>query len=304
MNVIIVAKFLRAPRNFSLRDPKVVAVIAIFVLSILALGAGMHMLLSDTDDAAKARLAEMQERLDAQRQALAELRASSERDLNALAARLGELQAQANRLNALGERLTRIGQIADGEFDFLDVPGIGGAEPITPQSPLDVFQRIDELADQFEKSGEQLSVLESLLADRAVDVEATPAGMPVDSGYMSSHFGYRTDPITGGKQFHRGLDFSGNPGDPVKVVADGVVIFAGRDAGYGNVVDVDHGNGLMTRYAHNRQLLVRIGERVRAGQQIAAMGATGRATGTHLHFEVWRDGRPVNPRQFLSIGRR
>lgn len=304
MNVIIVAKFLRAPRNFSLRDSKVVAVIAIFVLSILALGAGMHMLLSDTDDAVKAHLAEMQERLDAQRQALAELRASSERDLNALAARLGELQAQANRLNALGERLTRIGQIADGEFDFLEVPGIGGAEPITPQSPLDVFQRIDELADRFEKSGEQLSVLESLLADRAVDVEATPAGMPVDSGYMSSHFGYRTDPITGGKQFHRGLDFSGNAGDPVKVVADGVVIFAGRDAGYGNVIDVDHGNGLMTRYAHNRQLLVRIGERVRAGQQIAAMGATGRATGTHLHFEVWRDGRPVNPRQFLSIGRR
>ncbi len=303
MNVIIVAKFLRGPRNFALRDPKVIAAVAAGLAAVLVFGFAIGFFANGPNRAARAQLQTMQARLDAQDEALLDVRASSSRDLNAMAARLGELQAQANRLNALGERLTRSGKLGDGEFNFIEAPGVGGMDPATPQSAFDVRGRLDELELQFESSGEQLSLIEALLADQDVDLGATPAGMPVSGGYMSSHFGSRTDPITGGNQFHRGLDFAGKAGDPVSAVADGVVIFASSDAGLGNLVEIDHGNGVMTRYGHNSKLLVTVGERVRAGDKISLMGSTGRSTGNHLHFEVWRDGRPVNPRQFLQHSR-
>jgi murein DD-endopeptidase MepM/ murein hydrolase activator NlpD len=303
MNVIIVAKFLRGPRNFALRDPKVIAATSIALVAIVLSGFLIGFFARGLNGPAHAQLAAMQARLDEQNAALLDVRAGSSRELNAMAARLGELQAQANRLNALGERLTRSGKLGDGEFNFIEAPGVGGIDPATPQSAFDVQSRLNELELQFESSGEQLSLIEALLADQDVDLSATPAGMPVKGGYMSSHFGNRTDPITGGNQFHRGLDFSGKLGDPITAVADGVVIFASRDAGLGNLVEIDHGNGLMTRYGHNSKLLVSVGERVRAGDKISLMGSTGRSTGNHLHFEVWRDGRPVNPRQFLQHSR-
>ena len=302
MNVIIVAKFLRGPRNFALRDPKVIAAAA-GLAAIVVCGFALGFFARGLNGPARAQLQAMQARLDAQDTALLEVRASSEREVNAMAARLGELQAQANRLNALGERLTRSGKLGDGEFNFIEMPGVGGIDPATQQSASDVRSRLDELELQLQSSGEQLGLIESLLADQDVDMSATPAGMPVRGGYMSSHFGNRTDPISGGSQFHRGLDFSGKLGDPVTAVADGVVIFSGRDAGLGNLVEIDHGNGLMTRYAHNSRLIVQVGERVRAGDRISLIGSTGRSTGPHLHFEVWRDGRPVNPRQFLQSSR-
>jgi murein DD-endopeptidase MepM/ murein hydrolase activator NlpD len=303
MNVIIVAKFLRAPRNFAMRDPKVASVAALGVVAIMALGFVLGFAIRSADGAARAQVRAMQEQLAAQQAEVADARAGSERELNALAARLGELQAQANRLNALGERLTRVGKLSEGEFNFSEAPGIGGVDPVTPPSEPGIAGRLDELAAQLSESGEQLSLIDALLADRDVDLSVTPAGMPVRHGYMSSHFGSRTDPITGGNQFHRGLDFSGSAGDPVSAVADGVVIFAGRDAGYGNLVDIDHGNGVMTRYAHNSKLLVTMGQRVHAGDNVALMGSTGRSTGTHLHFEVWNNGQPVNPRRFLAQSR-
>jgi len=286
-----------------MRDPKVATATALGIGLLMALGFALGLVLHSAGDAGRAQLQAMQAQLAAQQTAVADARASSERELNALAARLGELQAQANRLNALGERLTRVGKLSEGEFNFSEAPGVGGVDPVTPQSDAGISGRLDELAAQLTESGEQLGLIEALLADRDVDLSLTPAGMPVQHGYMSSHFGSRTDPISGGNQFHRGLDFSGSTGDPISAVADGVVIFAGRDAGYGNLVDIDHGNGTMTRYAHNSKLLVTLGQRVHAGDTISLMGATGRATGTHLHFEVWRNGAPVNPRQFLGHAR-
>lgn len=303
MNVIIVAKFLRAPRNFAMRDPKVASVTALGIALIALVGFGVGFVVRGADGAARAQLQAMQAQLATQQAELAEARADSERDLNALATRLGELQAQANRLNALGERLTRVGKLSEGEFNFSEAPGVGGVDPVTPPSDAGIAGRLDALSTQLSSSGEQLSLIESLLADHDVDLSITPTGMPVQHGYMSSHFGSRTDPISGGNQFHRGLDFSGTTGDPIAAVADGVVIFAGRDAGYGNLIDIDHGNGTMTRYAHNSKLLVTLGQRVHAGDTISLMGATGRATGSHLHFEVWRNGQPVNPRQFLGRAR-
>lgn len=227
-------------------------------------------------------------------------RREAQREVNALAARLGELQAQTNRLNALGDRLTRIGQLGDGEFDFNKPVGVGGAGPVRDMAAGELRAGMDQVAAELEASGSQLSVLESLLFNRELDRNAMPSRSPVASSYITSGFGGRADPFGGGRQFHKGLDFDANTGDPVVAVADGVVSYSGRRAGYGNVVEVDHGNGYVTRYAHNSRLAVRVGDLVRVGQQIARAGSTGRSTGAHVHFEVWENGRVVNPRKFLG----
>ncbi|MFC3551559.1 peptidoglycan DD-metalloendopeptidase family protein [Lysobacter cavernae] len=227
-------------------------------------------------------------------------RRDAQREINALAARMGELQAEANRLNALGERLTRIGQLQDGEFDFDKPVGIGGAGPVRDMAKTELDAGMAVLGQQFKASGEQLSVLEALLFNRQLDMNAVPGREPIAGSYITSGFGGRADPFNGGHANHKGIDFKANVGDPVLAVADGVVSYSGGRSGYGNVVEVDHGNGYVTRYAHNSRLTRKVGELVRAGQEIAKAGSTGRSTGAHVHFEVWENGRVVNPRNFLS----
>lgn len=227
-------------------------------------------------------------------------RRDAQREVNAMAARLGELQAQANRLNALGERLTRIGQLQDGEFDFDKPVGVGGAGPVRDMPRADLDAGMRQLEARFEASGQQLSVLESLLFNRQLDMNAMPSREPIRNSYITSGFGGRADPIVGGSQFHKGIDFEADVGDPVLAVADGVVSYSAPRSGYGNTVEVDHGNGYVTRYAHNSRLTLKVGELVRAGQEIAKAGSTGRSTGAHVHFEVWEHGRVVNPRNFLG----
>ncbi|MDQ3618458.1 MAG: M23 family metallopeptidase [Pseudomonadota bacterium] len=227
-------------------------------------------------------------------------RRDAQREINALAARLGELQAEANRLNALGERLTRVGQLQDGEFDFNKPVGQGGIGPVEDMPKAEIEEGMTLLGLQFKASGEQLSVLESLLFNRQLDLNAMPSRSPVANSYITSTFGTRADPFTGGRAQHNGIDFSANTGDPVLSVADGVVSYSDVRAGYGNVVEVDHGNGYVTRYAHNSRLVRKVGELVRAGQEIAKAGSTGRSTGPHVHFEVWENGNVVNPRKFLN----
>ena len=227
-------------------------------------------------------------------------RRDAQREINALAARLGELQAEANRLNALGERLTRIGQLQDGEFDFDKPLGVGGSGPTRDISKTEIGQDMASLQMQFQASGEQLTVLEALLFNRQLDMNAVPSRAPIAGSYITSGFGYRSDPFGGGRASHKGIDFHARTGDPVLSVADGVVSFAGVRSGYGKVVEVDHGNGYVTRYAHNSRLTRRVGELIRAGGEIAKAGSTGRSTGPHVHFEVWENGRVVNPRKFLN----
>ena len=225
---------------------------------------------------------------------------AAQREVNALGARMGELQAQANRLNALGERLTRAGQLGDGEFDFDKPVPVGGGGPARDMAPGDLRNGMAKLQAQFNTSGEQLSVLETLLFNRKLEADALPSRAPVAHSYITSGFGGRADPFSGGSQFHKGIDFDANTGDPVLSVADGVVSYSGVRSGYGNVVEVDHGNGYVTRYAHNSRLLVQVGQLVRVGEEVAKAGSTGRSTGAHVHFEVWENGRVVNPRNFLG----
>ena len=208
-------------------------------------------------------------------------------------------------VGAAGRSAAGMGQVSllqDGEFDFNEPVGVGGNDVSFDMKPADLKDGVDNLEQQFAASGRQLSVLEALLFNRELDKNATPGRMPIANSYITSGFGGRADPFGGGGQNHKGIDFKARVGDPVLSVADGVVSFAGVKGGYGNVIDVDHGNGYITRYAHNSRLSVRAGDLVRVGQEVAKAGSTGRSTGAHVHFEVWENGRVVNPRKFLGEG--
>lgn len=308
MNVIIVAKFLKTPKKISLRDPRTQAMCCGVLLGLVCLSAGTGYLMHGADAAALAEIDELRLQLQDQQDDLASAQGQAQRELNAMSVKLAELQAQANRLNALGERLTRIGRLDDGEFDFSETPPVGGpvshdASIAVPAASTELKSTMDELGARLTQQSQQLELLENLLLDRDLDEDLMPTGLPVRAGYASSAFGHRADPFTGGGDFHAGVDFAGPRGSDILAVADGVVSFAGTRSGYGNMIDVDHGNGYMTRYGHNSQNLVKPGQRVRAGDVIAKMGSTGRSTGTHVHFEVWKDDRAVNPRQYLKTAR-
>ena len=271
-------------------------------LAALALLLGTGMLCGATLRSAVG-LAEVEalQAADANREAeLERVRREAQHEVNALAARLAELQAQASRLNALGSRLTQAGQLQDGEFDFEKPVGQGGAGRASDMPATELRQRLALLEGEYRTANTQLSVLEDLLFNRALDSNTVPGREPIANSYVTSGFGGRADPFGGGSQFHKGIDFEANVGDPVLAVADGVVSFAATRSGYGNTIEIDHGNGYVTRYAHNSRLLRQVGDLVRAGQVIAKAGSTGRSTGAHVHFEVWQDGVVVNPRKFLG----
>jgi murein DD-endopeptidase MepM/ murein hydrolase activator NlpD len=299
MNIILVSKLLRAPKKICLADPKVAASLAGVFLGLVGIAFGAGYGLRGADGAGQAEIARLQQDLKAQRTELATARESAQREINAVAARVGELQAHANRLNALGERLTRDAKISGDEFNFGKTPGMGGAEAVEDIPAGDLLKDLNALESRFERSGEQLSVLESMLYSEQLQASTIPSNRP-SPGYITSGFGRRTDPVRGGIGHHMGMDFDANTGDPVKAAAGGVVSFAGVKSGYGKVVEIDHGNGYSTLYGHNSRLLVRAGDIVRSGQQLAKAGSTGKSTGPHVHFEVHVNGRPVNPRKFLD----
>jgi murein DD-endopeptidase MepM/ murein hydrolase activator NlpD len=238
-----------------------------------------------------------------QQSAIAEVRRSAQADLDALALRLGQMQAQLLRLNALGERLVTQGNLDKDEFDFDAEPAVGGpgsAEATESVSYPDFLSILDELSAGINDREQKLSVLESLLMSRSLSERVKPSGRPVEDGWLSSTYGKRNDPFTGKQEFHKGVDFAGKKGAEVVVVGDGVVTWAGERSGYGNLIEVSHGDGYVTRYGHNQKHLVKVGDTVRKGQQIALMGSTGRSTGPHVHFEVMRDGKSVNPAEYTG----
>jgi len=246
---------------------------------------------------------EVQSELVAQKTRLAATTRKAEDNLNALALRLGQLQAHVIRLDALGERLTTMAKLDKGEFDFEHEPAQGGPDSDAQSSPMEVpdfIAALNQLAVQLDDRGRQLSVLETMLMNRNLQAEVMPAGRPVKHGWLSSYFGMRTDPFTGRRAFHSGLDFAGKMGSDVMAVAAGVVTYAGKRSGYGNLVEINHGNGYSTRYGHNSKILVSVGQTVKKGQLIAKMGSTGRSTGPHVHFEVLINGHAVNPKRYIQ----
>jgi murein DD-endopeptidase MepM/ murein hydrolase activator NlpD len=159
---------------------------------------------------------------------------------------------------------------------------------------------IDELGRQVEVRSAQYSALEGVIAGRELSAEIKPSGRPVRDGYISSYFGERMDPFNGEEAFHKGVDFASDAGADVLAVAAGIVTFAGPREGYGNLVELNHGNGYLTRYAHNEQVLVRVGEEVERGQALAIVGSTGHSTGPHVHFELIKDGRQIDPMAYVG----
>lgn len=246
------------------------------------------------------------EELTAQREAIDVTRQQTEDTLDALAIRIGQMNARVIRLDALGRRLTDMGGLDDGEFDFDAEPALGGPEEPYPAGSAvavpEVLLAMRELDSQLDDREAQLGALESVLMTQSLSERVYPAGRPVNSGWMSSYFGRRTDPFTGKPANHKGVDFAGKAGSKVVAVADGVVTWSAKRYGYGQMVEINHGNGYATRYAHNSENLVEVGEEVKKGQTVALMGDTGRATGPNLHFEVLQQGRAVNPVKFIQQG--
>jgi murein DD-endopeptidase MepM/ murein hydrolase activator NlpD len=246
-------------------------------------------------------VARWNEDLAAQRDHLARIEQNVDDQVSTLATRVGRMQAQLIRLDALGKQLTEVAKLKRGEFDFDEPPALGGPEgagegPVVPA--LDAM--LDTMDAQIDDRRRQLTALQNLIMTRELARQIVPGGRPVESGYISSLYGQRTDPFDGNQATHHGIDFAGAPGTQVLAVADGIVSRAGVDGGYGRMVEITHGNGYATRYAHNAKLLVKPGQTVKRGDPIALMGSTGRSTGTHVHFEVLRDGRPMNPLSFVS----
>ncbi len=249
----------------------------------------------------------------AMRKELSQQRAQVERavgdarhDLDALALRLSELQARAIRLDALGGRLVEMTGMDAGEFSFDRAPPRGGAAPDVDSESMgvaDFISALEGLEERLELRGQELAALESVLLSGRVAQELAPSGRPVVNSWISSTFGRRTDPVTGQQSMHNGVDFAGKRGSPIRAVAGGVVIFAGVRSGLGNVVEIDHGRGYVTRYAHNLENLVRRGQRVAKGEHIALLGSSGRSTGNHVHLEVLYEGRAIDPMPFIRAAR-
>ncbi len=305
MNIILVPA--GKGQNTSLSHRHALAALA--VLLALAVLAGVvsykvnAMLFGETRSTEELRTHERQ--LAAQRREIDSAKRDAELHLNALAQRLGTMQAQMLRLNALGQRLTHMAGLDKKEFNFSEEPARGGplnAAQLANASVPDFLGSLEQLSGQIEKKTGHLSVLEEVMIEREMRAAASPIGWPVQSGWVSSGFGMRADPFTGQTSYHDGVDIASGLGTPIKALSRGVVAFAGEKhgrEGYGLIVEINHGNGFVSRYAHLRQVLVKAGERVEKGQAVALVGSSGRSTGPHLHFEVVRDGRNVNPRPFL-----
>jgi murein DD-endopeptidase MepM/ murein hydrolase activator NlpD len=227
-------------------------------------------------------------------------------NLAEMARKLGEMQAQLMRLDALGERVQGLAGIKPQEFNFKEKPGRGGAEPSAAQDrPLGMEEfkyALDTMNKDVERRADYMNVVETALISSTLKTKLLPTTQPVNVSYNASSFGWRLDPFTGRQAFHEGIDFAATVGTPIIAAAGGVVIAAEYHHDFGNMLEVDHGNDVVTRYAHASRLLVKVGDIVRRGQHIADIGSTGRSTGPHLHFEVLVKGVPQNPGKFLSAG--
>jgi murein DD-endopeptidase MepM/ murein hydrolase activator NlpD len=303
MNVIVFSRRLGRARQFELGRPIALTVTIAIVVTLLTgvLFAGVQLGRSGAIHEPVAQAGEWGRKLEEQRlQVLAAKRDLQER-LDALASRVGQMNAHVIRLDALGRRLTEMAKLDKGEFNFDSAPAVGGPESLVEAgvASTDISGMLDTLTQQIKDRERQLSVLESLISTRNLSTQLVPGGRPVMQGWISSYFGQRPDPFTGRNAFHRGLDFAGPAGSQVVSVASGVVTFSKDRFGYGRTVEINHGNGYVTRYAHNQKALVAVGDTVQKGQPIALIGSTGRSTGPHLHFEVLRNGRAVDPMSFV-----
>ncbi len=289
-------------RYFDLAHPVTVAACTLVVLGTLgtafAIGMqlGSHVGAGPTDPQHWGRV------MAEQKSDIAALRTRVQDEVDAMAGQLGQLDAHILRIDALGQRLTTMANVDRRQFNFDDEPTTSAKTPgaaAGSQIP-DLSSQLSQLERRVDLRDAQLSALDNVMVERQISDAVRPKGRPVGAGEISSYFGQRSDPINGEAGFHKGLDFAGTAGEPVVAVGAGVVTWAGDRNGYGTLVEINHGNGYMTRYAHNQSVLVAVGQTVNRGERIALMGSTGHSTGPHVHFEVLHNGLQIDPLMFVN----
>jgi murein DD-endopeptidase MepM/ murein hydrolase activator NlpD len=302
MNVILFSRRNGKARHVNLSHPITLGVISLVGLGLLAstfaagLTLGQHSM-------ARMALLNPTAALHTEQQQIGVLRSQVQDRIDALAMRLGSINAHLIRLNALGKQLTQMANINSREFDFDHDPPQGGSESDgvgRGAQAADVTAMIDDLSRRIDSRSAQFSSLESVILGRQLSAAVKPSGRPVREGYISSYFGERMDPFNGEEAMHKGVDFATDSGADVLAVASGIVTWSGPREGYGNLIEINHGNGYTTRYAHNAETLVAVGDTVQRGQAVAVVGSTGRSTGPHVHFEVLRDGTQIDPMAYVG----
>ena len=304
MHIILVSDRLATAKSISLGTRHLVLGMALLTAAVVALSSSLFYLVFR--HAAEIKLPLVQSLLlSAQEQQTRNAKEFMRENLSAMAVRLGQMQAQLVRLDALGERLSSLAGIKPQEFRMSELPPRGGALPASiPAQDLSMNEltgQLDALAKHVENRYDYLGILENRLFDDRVKKKLMPTVRPVEVEWNASSFGWRIDPITGQNAMHEGIDFLVDTGTPVHAAAAGLVVAAQFHPQYGNVVEIDHGNDFTTRYAHNSKLLVKAGDLVQRGAVIAESGSTGRSTGPHVHFEVRYKGVAQNPNRFLKV---
>lgn len=243
--------------------------------------------------------------IKAQKSELSRLKAKTQAEIAALKLKLGELQSHSLRINALGAKLVDQAELNADEFNFTQPSAAGGpaTESIDWLTDLKVdhelITQMDTLLQKYSKQEQQLSLLEALILNQNISDEIYISGRPIKSGWLSSYYGLRKDPFNGMPAMHKGLDFAGKNGNPIVATGAGIVTYAGERYGYGKLIEIDHGQGFKTRYGHNQEITVSVGEVVNKGTQIGVMGSTGRSTGPHVHYEILRHGKQIDPLKYV-----
>ncbi|SDJ64257.1 M23 family metallopeptidase [Microbulbifer yueqingensis] len=307
MKVILVNERVGTTRSFRFgRFSKALLGLCLIGMPVGAFLLGVNVPVADSDVFDSRTAKAWSKALRKQQVQIEEADQQAREQLTALTVKLAEMQARLTRLDALGERLVTVAKLDENEFQFGTAPALGGPEePGEGSSPDFPFQQPDfmdvftDLSEQIEDRQLQLSTIESVLATKQLEDLQFLAGRPISRGWMSSRYGYRTDPFSGRRSWHGGMDFAGKKGSDVVAVAAGVVTWAEDRHGYGQLVEINHGNGYKTRYGHNSEIKVKLGEVVKRGQVIALMGSSGRSTGPHVHFEVHKNDRPVDPASYI-----
>jgi murein DD-endopeptidase MepM/ murein hydrolase activator NlpD len=313
MQIIIIPKRSgRACRScLSSRTTWVLGIFLFLILPVTAGGVSWYLAnqwsATDIDQSSAELIAEQKQRLSILQKHVNKIQRQSEASLDALSLQLGRMQAESMRSNALGQRLAEMAGLDKSEFDFSVEPALGGSNTELSGNHLDIVdlkESIDRVAENLAQERLELDLLENAMLDKDLKQSLDPKGWPVKRGYISSSYGYRSDPFTGKKVFHKGVDIPSAEGSPIHALAAGVVTRAENRSGFGNMVEIDHGNGYLTRYAHISKLAVKTGDRIDQDQVIAEIGSTGRSTGPHLHLEMFKDGRRFNPRKRLYSARK
>ena len=227
---------------------------------------------------------------------------STEQRMTGMMLKLADMQSQIQRLDALGSRLVKQAKLNPDEFSFEQTPGMGGPMDIVPvdiQVQDALLSKMTVMLEKIRNKVRELMALESIMLSHHIERESRLEGKPISSGWLSSYYGIRKDPFSGLPAMHKGLDFAGKEGERVLATGAGIITWSGSRYGYGNLVEIDHGDGLITRYGHNKEVNVKIGDVVTKGQTIAEMGNTGRSTGAHVHYEVIRNGKHQDPLPYV-----